>query len=375
MRAPLLDGELAAAGQAAVREVVAKLGARHELHLSGHVARALLFDEVERAEIMGTGDGVGEALQAALDVVVARRGTLPIGLAGGVAGTGWVVARLTEGETTDEVCAAIDDVILAHATEDLPYDLLHGFVGLGIYGIERRESAAGRAIATRVIAALEARTSGGTWLTPPAHMPPHDRAMMPEGYINLGIAHGVPGVIGLLARMVEADVEAERTRRLLDDAVAWLLGLCIPSRYPAYVGSVPTRLAWCYGDPGVALSLLSASRATGERAWGDAAIELGLAMTKRPRETTGVIDAGLCHGAAGLGHIFHRLYRATAVDAFADAARGWFADALERGRFFGDDDDATLLTGAPGIALALIAATTDREPHWDRLLLADVPFA
>jgi hypothetical protein len=31
------------------------------------------------------------------------------------------------------------------------------------------------------------------------------------------------------------------------------------------------------------------------------------------------------------------------------------------------------LTGATGIALALLAATTDIEPLWDRMLLASIP--
>ena len=45
----------------------------------------------------------------------------------------------------------------------------------------------------------------------------------------------------------------------------------------------------------------------------------------------------------------------------------------------GDDGQVTwiadpgLLTGAAGIALALVAATTAVEPTWDRLLLVSVP--
>jgi hypothetical protein len=35
--------------------------------------------------------------------------------------------------------------------------------------------------------------------------------------------------------------------------------------------------------------------------------------------------------------------------------------------------DPGLLTGASGIALALLAATTDMEPAWDRMLLVAAP--
>jgi hypothetical protein len=38
-----------------------------------------------------------------------------------------------------------------------------------------------------------------------------------------------------------------------------------------------------------------------------------------------------------------------------------------------DQNDAGLLTGAAGIGLTLLAATTPVPPAWDRLLLADLP--
>jgi hypothetical protein len=36
-------------------------------------------------------------------------------------------------------------------------------------------------------------------------------------------------------------------------------------------------------------------------------------------------------------------------------------------------DDPGLLTGATGIALALLAATSPIEPAWDRMLLVSIP--
>jgi hypothetical protein len=103
-----------------------------------------------------------------------------------------------------------------------------------------------------------------------------------------------------------------------------------------------------------------------------------------------VVDAGLCHGAAGLGHLFNRLFQATGDSCLAEAARFWLARTLQMrrpGRGVGgyeawqlDDDgkvtwiaDPGLLAGAAGIALALLAATTPVEPAWDRVLLVSVP--
>ena len=46
-------------------------------------------------------------------------------------------------------------------------------------------------------------------------------------------------------------------------------------------------------------------------------------------EGAGVADACLCHGAAGLGHIFHRIFLWTGDPALEDAARRWLGHALE----------------------------------------------
>jgi hypothetical protein len=102
------------------------------------------------------------------------------------------------------------------------------------------------------------------------------------------------------------------------------------------------------------------------------------------------VDAGLCHGAAGLGHLFNRLFQATGEPVLAEAARFWLEQALalrRPGRGFGGYEarirggdgaptwvaEPGLLTGAAGIALALLAATAPVEPAWDRFLLVAVP--
>lgn len=103
------------------------------------------------------------------------------------------------------------------------------------------------------------------------------------------------------------------------------------------------------------------------------------ALAREPHEA-GVRDAGLCHGAAGLGHIANRLFWATGEERFRDLAQVWFGRVLRsRGEgpyggvqaWLGDkySADPGLLTGATGVALALAAAVTSSAPEWDRLLL------
>lgn len=151
----------------------------------------------------------------------------------------------------------------------------------------------------------------------------------------------------------------------------------------------PCRSAWCYGDPGIAAALLSAARASREVKWEKEALAIARTAAKRPPDQAGVIDAGLCHGAAGLGHIFNRLFQATGEALFKKAAQFWFQRTLEL-RHTGKGisgfssswplkngkvtwrKEPGLLTGAAGIGLALLAATTSVRPDWDRMLLTSI---
>jgi lantibiotic modifying enzyme len=226
-------------------------------------------------------------------------------------------------------------------------------------------------------------------------MPERDRGTYPDGNYNLGVAHGVPGVIPILAEAVVAGIDADA---LLDQSVAWLLAQRMPAESPcsfAYTvapGSEfrPTRVAWCYGDLGVSVSLLSTARLVGNREWETAAIEVGRKVAARPVEEAGVVDAGLCHGGFGNAHLFNRLYHATGVEDFAAAARvwyGWGLDFRKPGQGIGGyqswspdenldlkwTDDEGFLTGSAGIGLAILAGVSSVQPEWDRVMLAAVP--
>ena len=138
-------------------------------------------------------------------------------------------------------------------------------------------------------------------------IPEWARAANPVGNCNLGVAHGAPGVVALLGQACAVGISAAEP--LLADAVRWILARRVPgargSEVPGWwlPNDSPTggRTAWCYGDLGVAGALLVAAKCARNAAWKRAAVDLALAAAMRPPEETGVVDAGLCHGAAGLG--------------------------------------------------------------------------
>jgi hypothetical protein len=193
-------------------------------------------------------------------------------------------------------------------------------------------------------------------------------------------------------------VARAKARPLLEGVVRWLLKQkmrdgqrgCFPYFVGPHVRRKRARLAWCYGDAGLAAALLVAARGAGESAWEREALKIARVAAERGAERSGVVDAALCHGAAGLGHVFNRFFQATCEDWSRRASSFWFARALEMRRpgkgvggflSFQRDErgeahmvaDTGLLDGAAGIALALLAASTANEPSWDRTLLLSLP--
>lgn len=405
---PLLDGALADRARESVDRIVADLALpeRHpagDASLAGGTAgEAILHGYRARTE---HGREAAVAERCLQDAIAAMTATpAPASLYEGLTGVGWALAHLRGGLPNldgEDDLAEIDEVLLQHL-EPSPwadeYDLISGLVGFGVYALERLPGPAAVASLERVIDHLDETAErwpdGVRWWTNPDWLAEQTRAKYPSGYRDLGLAHGVPGVIALLGRACEAGVALNKARPLLDGAVRWLLAQDGPAGFPYWLdpgGATENgaRLAWCYGDPGVAAALLGAARCVGQPAWERQAIAIARRAAARPLEHSGVVDAGLCHGAAGLGHVFNRLFQATGEPELGAAARFWLARTLQMRRegrgisgyeaWQTDEDEITwvadpgLLTGAAGIGLALLGATTAIEPAWDRMLLVAIP--
>src|SRR5206468_6783715 len=99
------------------------------------------------------------------------------------------------------------------------FDVINGVTGLGLYGLERADTGHGTRLAELAIeqlAAMSTEKDGGrTWWTNPAWMIPETREVYPNGYHNMGIAHGVPGAVAFLAMALDRGIKPERTRALL----------------------------------------------------------------------------------------------------------------------------------------------------------------
>ena len=392
---PLLEGDDAARAHETVAAIAADLAAIEPDgpgFNSGHASRAVLGVHLARTGDGEAGDRAVDALEAALDGLDAA--TSPW-LFGGLAGVAWTAAHLADLVEVDQETFADLDRLLGKLLEVDPWafewEYVLGLTGLAVYALER-PGAAGDALLVRVVGHLSAlgeASEGGaiTWRSPTTMLlTPEQRDKNAGGYYNVGLAHGVLGVMLLLAEAAARGLAGAGD--LLRGAVTWLTGHDSGDpafRYPLMiahgVSHSGSRDGWCYGDQAAAAALVRAGQVLAEPSW----IERGLSAARdvARREPIMALDAAFCHGTLGRAHMFNRLAQATGDDELAAAARLWYRRTLDHrvagggvGGFTFDvrtSEAASILTGSTGIALGLLAAASPIEPGWDRAFLVALP--
>ena len=393
----------------------------------GHAGLALLFGALDQRDPGQGWDRTAHrhlALAARAIEAVPRP---PTGLFAGLAGIGLVATVLSDdGARYRRLLATLDQALAARvpalvgalhrgggeagregvrrrvggsAVREL--DLISGLTGVAAYLLLRRDEPGVGPALHEVLGSLVERTGsdgeGPRWRTRPDQLSPDDRARYPTGYLNCGLAHGIPGPLAVLSLALRVGTDLPG----LPDAVArtadwltahrtddpsgpnWPNAVSLPNGSAGSGPVAPARSAWCYGGPGVAAALRLAGDALGDTAarHHDLAAAALSAALARPAEVARVDSPTFCHGRAGLLAITSAFARATGDDGFRRAAATMAAELVDRfdpaaplgyrdlesgGRHI---DQPGLLTGAPGVALALLGATSPVEPAWARLFL------
>ncbi|SNR89285.1 lanthionine synthetase C family protein [Dokdonia pacifica] len=324
---------------------------------------------------------------------------------GGIAGAAWTIELLNELDfielDTDALLGVLDEYLnhVAHLQEGGNfYDFLHGLIGIGYYFLKRYENTPSEELKgnyekmiLEIISKLESKATrsdnGIYW---------ESNLVKEEGIIgcNLSLSHGLSSIINFLSRLSSHAAFSEHSLPLLNKAISHMMSYkrkeTETSFFPDWITnkneeSQSNRLAWCYGDLGIAVSLWKASKVIEDEAVKQTAIQLlKHAATRRDIKETRIVDAGLCHGAFGVMHIFDFMYKETSDEIFKEAADYWIdygltMDHHEDGsagykKWRGGDTptyekENSLLEGIAGIGLAILSYLHPENTHWNQCLM------
>src|SRR5439155_26057330 len=133
------------------------------------------------------------------------------------------------------------------------YGLADGLAGIAVYALEAAPRDEAIAILARVVehlaASAQRAADGVAWINEPRWSPAPAR----RRHFDLGVAHGLSGVVPVLAACAALGVESAEARPLVDGSVRWLLAQRLPARgdrgrFPRAIGrdfsADPAPLAW-----------------------------------------------------------------------------------------------------------------------------------
>jgi Lanthionine synthetase C-like protein len=275
----------------------------------------------------------------------------------------------------------IDAGELPHLSE---FDTIRGLTGYGAYLLRRDPTAPTmRAVLeylVRLIDPVHVRGERlpGWWTSDgPSGRPD---PLFPRGHANSGLAHGIGGVLALLAlaarhgTVVHGQRDAmrsvltwlDRWREAGGPGIAWPYWVTLPELQARRLAPTAARRpSWCYGTAGLARARQLAALALGDQVLQvEAEISLLAALADLPQMTV-TTDDGLCHGFAGLAHVAARV--AEDADPVTAAHLQAAIPALLDQIGPPDLESPGFLDGAAGIALAV----SDSPPisRWDACLL------
>lgn len=287
------------------------------------------------------------------------------------------------------------------------FDLISGLSGTALYLLSRYGTS--QATDDVLLAILRsfirlASEKGGlpAWHTPKSFLQPNDTMTdaFPDGHLNLGLAHGIPGPLGVLALAKLSGFDIGGLDRAIEYLATWLLNNRHDdewgSNWPCGVALItegdqitpgsasdvsPAHAGWCYGSPGLSRSIYLSGVATNNQKLCDAAIEAIESVMTRPRAARALYSPTFCHGIAGLLQISMRYINDRRESPLETECLNILSDLLS----YYDDatllgyqsrtsegsvvDSPALLDGAAGVALALLSVCHPVEPAWDRAFL------
>lgn len=209
------------------------------------------------------------------------------------------------------------------------------------------------------------------------------------GY-NISLSHGMSSIIVYLSEVIKRSIiSPELPRELLKGSVKYILSQEMDfSKYGSHYPSLSleqarkekSKLAWCYGDLGIASALLQAGEALNNNELIDKSIRVFYDNTNRiDIFEENISDTSICHGTAGLSAIYKYVYNKTNDPIFYDTSKHWIIKTLnydmnfEKVELYKSNEDLLhnkyeFLEGLSGVGLSLFSFLNE-DDDWFKLIL------
>lgn len=160
--------------------------------------------------------------------------------------------------------------------------------------------------------------------------------------VNLGFAHGLPSLLVFLLKLKAEGYDNNKISVLIDGIINSLLSFSYEKSYDFFIPDVfyedldknkydSSRLAFCYGDLGLAFSFLFASKILDREDLSNLAEKIVYRVCKRTLTTSGILhynddhffDTSFCHGISGVLFILTRINKIIDKEYLTKTIKYW----------------------------------------------------
>ena len=205
------------------------------------------------------------------------------------------------------------------------YDPISGVCGIGRYALENLSIPSFHKLSekiTNILIQFSLPILVKSHLVPGWYLPASDhlnevkfKKNHPNGNFNLGLAHGVTGILAFLSTAYLKGIRMEGHREAIERLATWIRsksfsyqgGTCWPYAisWEEEVEGKPIepkliKAGWCYGVPGIARTLFLAGKALKDIELKEFATRSMVELLSKPAKEWRLPGPGLCHGIAGL---------------------------------------------------------------------------
>jgi hypothetical protein len=309
---------------------------------NGYPSLLLLFSVLQQQGLVENGEGVVHSYVLKIKEAIESQGLFDLSLFGGVSGICFALKHAScEGTRyqnmlhslhsflAERVERAYLEPLKQNQRQFLPtsprlYDPIQGISGIGRYALDNLSLSPFVEVAEKIAKALvilsrpllyKGQSVPGWFLSPNDLLNARNRSTCPKGNFNLGLAHGVTGILAYLSIASLHGIDVEGQKGAIGRIASWIRSKSVLYNnailWPYHVsfedemeGKTPTingfKDAWCYGVPGIARSLFLAGKALkDEELKTFAATAFGHIFNRR-QEAWHLPGPSLCHGIAGL---------------------------------------------------------------------------
>lgn len=292
----------------------------------------------------------------------------------GAAGLGYIICYLNNALSLEldieNDLSDLDEYIYNSAidfVEQGNLDCLHGAGGILFYFTERGNEGYLNKLVP-IILSKSIKSTNGEWFQNLSLGEEQD------DIANFSISHGMAGLLIIILKSTPYldDKNIKIVRKKLKECTKFINTFYSPldlkanknSFYPPSVDVsnhnpwYNCRLAWCYGDLGIALLFYEVGKFLDDDILINKAKKIGhQTLLRKSPEETGISDPFYCHGTAGISSLYYKLYLVSEDETYIDGMNYW----MKKTESFFSNTNSTLikspheiLDGLIGVNIAIL---------------------